>query len=49
MGYGLGLFVQNLGSGCGTVYQHNGLLDGLVKEVFCSTSGGSVDEAKPTR
>ncbi|MEV0151004.1 MULTISPECIES: serine hydrolase domain-containing protein [unclassified Nonomuraea] len=24
MGYGLGLFVQDLGSGCGTVYQHNG-------------------------
>ncbi|MFI6318880.1 serine hydrolase domain-containing protein [Nonomuraea sp. NPDC050556] len=24
MGYGLGLFVQDLGPGCGTVYQHNG-------------------------
>ncbi|MFF5209312.1 serine hydrolase domain-containing protein [Streptosporangium sp. NPDC000396] len=24
MGYGLGLFVQDLGSNCGTVYQHNG-------------------------
>lgn len=24
MGYGLGVFVQDLGPGCGTVYQHNG-------------------------
>ncbi|MFI6501900.1 serine hydrolase domain-containing protein [Nonomuraea typhae] len=24
LGYGLGLFVQDLGPGCGTVYQHNG-------------------------
>ncbi|WP_200824201.1 serine hydrolase domain-containing protein [Nonomuraea solani] len=24
MGYGLGLYVQDLGPGCGTVYQHNG-------------------------
>ncbi|MGP3961424.1 serine hydrolase domain-containing protein [Nonomuraea sp. 3N208] len=24
MGYGLGLFVQDLGPSCGTVYQHNG-------------------------
>ncbi|MGW0806227.1 serine hydrolase domain-containing protein [Nonomuraea sp. NPDC002799] len=24
MGYGLGLFVQDLGPGCGTVFQHNG-------------------------
>ncbi|MEU8103612.1 serine hydrolase domain-containing protein [Nonomuraea muscovyensis] len=76
LGYGLGLFAQDLGSGCGTVYQHNGspphgygtlmysspdgkttltgsvtwvdsqtrgpakdfqkLLDGLVKQVFCT-------------